>query len=67
MRVDGDNSYKRIDGTSLGGGTFWGLCNLITGIDNFDDMLALSLKGPPLSLANEWHANTAQETTPAST
>lgn len=45
VRVDGDNSFKRIDGTSLGGGTFWGLCNLITGVDNFDDMLTLSTKG----------------------
>lgn len=50
VRVDGDTEYKRIDGTSLGGGTFWGLCNMITGVDDFDEMLSLSLKGAHLLL-----------------
>lgn len=50
VRVDGDTDYKRIDGTSLGGGTFWGLCNMITGVDDFDEMLSLSLKGAHLLL-----------------
>jgi pantothenate kinase len=45
LKVDSAESYQRIDGTSLGGGTFWGLCNLLTGADNFDEMLELSAKG----------------------
>lgn len=32
-------------GTNIGGGTFWGLCKLLTGMDNFDDILSLSSKG----------------------
>lgn len=32
-------------GTNIGGGTFWGLCKLLTGMDNFDDILSLSSLG----------------------
>lgn len=32
-------------GTNIGGGTFWGLCKLLTGMDNFDDILSLSGEG----------------------
>jgi pantothenate kinase len=32
-------------GTNIGGGTFWGLCKLLTGMDNFDDILSLSSEG----------------------
>jgi pantothenate kinase len=32
-------------GTNIGGGTFWGLCKLLTGMDSFDDILALSSQG----------------------
>jgi len=32
-------------GTNIGGGTFWGLCKLLTGMDNFDDILSLSSQG----------------------
>ncbi len=55
IRVDGQTSYKRVDGTSLGGGTFWGLCNLITGVDAFEEMLKLSGQGPPLLLRAPAH------------
>ena len=29
-KVDGENKYERIGGTSTGGGTFWGLGSLLT-------------------------------------
>jgi pantothenate kinase len=45
IRVDSESSFERIGGTSLGGGTFWGLCNLLTGLMDFDEMLQLSEKG----------------------
>lgn len=36
IKVDGDGQYERISGTSLGGGTLWGLLSLLTGADTFD-------------------------------
>lgn len=45
VKVDGEGQYERVSGSSVGGGTFWGLCRLLTGLHNFDDMLALSAKG----------------------
>jgi type II pantothenate kinase len=45
IKVSGPQSYQRIGGTSLGGGTLWGLLSLITGARNFDDMLAMAEKG----------------------
>ena len=45
IKVSGPHDYQRIGGTSLGGGTLWGLLSLITGARSFDDMLALADKG----------------------
>ncbi|KAI7844383.1 hypothetical protein COHA_002181 [Chlorella ohadii] len=45
VRVDGENKFTRVSGTNIGGGTFWGLCKLLTGMDNFDDILSLSSLG----------------------
>ncbi|KAK7686668.1 hypothetical protein QCA50_010268 [Cerrena zonata] len=45
IRVDEDGSFERVSGTSLGGGTLWGLLSLLTPAQNFDEMLALSEKG----------------------
>jgi type II pantothenate kinase len=45
VKVDGEGQYERISGSSVGGGTFWGLSRLLTGLHNFDDMLAMSAKG----------------------
>src|SRR4051812_40302683 len=30
LRVDSYGQYERVSGTSVGGGTFWGLCRLLT-------------------------------------
>ena len=45
IKVDGDGRFERVSGSSLGGGTFWGLCRLLTGCKNFDEMLELSARG----------------------
>ncbi len=45
LQVSGENSYERVSGSSIGGGTFWGLCRLLTGRTNFDEMLELSMRG----------------------
>ena len=45
VKVSGPRQYQRIGGTSLGGGTLWGLLSLLTGARNFDDMLRLAEKG----------------------
>lgn len=45
IKVSGPSRYQRIGGTSLGGGTLWGLLSLLTGAQSFDDMLAMSERG----------------------
>eukprot|EP00216_Chloropicon_sp_CCMP2111_P003454 CAMPEP_0198238728 /NCGR_PEP_ID=MMETSP1446-20131203/4315_1 /TAXON_ID=1461542 ORGANISM="Unidentified sp, Strain CCMP2111" /NCGR_SAMPLE_ID=MMETSP1446 /ASSEMBLY_ACC=CAM_ASM_001112 /LENGTH=887 /DNA_ID=CAMNT_0043921195 /DNA_START=113 /DNA_END=2776 /DNA_ORIENTATION=+ len=45
LKVDGYNQCERVSGTSLGGGTFWGLGRLLTGCKTFDELLELSTKG----------------------
>jgi pantothenate kinase len=46
--------YSQVSGSSVGGGTFWGLCRclLLTGLRDFDEMLQLSMMNlpPPLHL-----------------
>ncbi|PVI06102.1 fumble-domain-containing protein [Periconia macrospinosa] len=45
IKVSGPRQYERIGGTSLGGGTLWGLLSLLTGARDFEDMLKLAEKG----------------------
>ncbi|GJE86235.1 fumble [Phanerochaete sordida] len=45
IKVDEDGSFERVSGTSLGGGTLWGLLSLLTPATTFDEMLSLSEKG----------------------
>ncbi|KAJ1933611.1 hypothetical protein FBU59_005971, partial [Linderina macrospora] len=45
LKVTGENEYERISGTSLGGGTLWGLLNLLTGVRSFDKMLEMTKTG----------------------
>ena len=45
IKVSGPRHYERIGGTSLGGGTLWGLLSLLTGSRTFDDMLTLADRG----------------------
>lgn len=39
LKVSGPRKYERVGGTSLGGGTLWGLLSLLTGARTFDEML----------------------------
>ena len=41
----GQSQFERVGGTSLGGGTLWGLLSLLTGARTFDDMLQLAERG----------------------
>ncbi|KAK4136996.1 fumble [Trichocladium antarcticum] len=45
LKVSGPREYQRVGGTSLGGGTFWGLLSLLTGARTFDEMLELASQG----------------------
>jgi len=45
LKVSGENQFERISGTSLGGGTLWGLLSLLTDCKDFDEMLKLSTTG----------------------
>ncbi|RUS27179.1 fumble-domain-containing protein, partial [Jimgerdemannia flammicorona] len=45
LKVTGPDQFERISGTSLGGGTLWGLLSLLTGAQTFDEMLDASQIG----------------------
>ncbi|KAL6245715.1 hypothetical protein RBB50_007714 [Rhinocladiella similis] len=45
VKVSGPGEFQRVGGTSLGGGTFWGILSLLTGARTFDEMLTLAEKG----------------------
>ncbi|CAO1630150.1 unnamed protein product [Sympodiomycopsis kandeliae] len=45
IKVDDYGKFERVSGTSLGGGTLWGLLSLLTDADSFDEMLELSERG----------------------
>ncbi|KAK9326383.1 type II pantothenate kinase [Lipomyces orientalis] len=45
IMVSGPRQFKRIGGSSLGGGTLWGLLSLLTGAKSFDEMLEMAANG----------------------
>jgi len=45
LKVENENSFERVSGSSLGGGTFWGLCKMLTDIKSFDEVKEMSKKG----------------------
>ncbi|KAJ7943650.1 Pantothenate kinase 2 [Quillaja saponaria] len=45
IKVEGDGKFQRVSGTSVGGGTFWGLGRLLTKCTSFDQLLELSHRG----------------------
>ena len=47
LQVTGQNKFQRISGTSVGGGTFWGLAKLLTDTRSWDDINALTLHDGP--------------------
>ena len=55
IRVDEDGSFERVSGTSLGGGTLWGLLSLLTPARTFDGkcLYLSSMSAPGLKLYTE--------------
>ncbi|XP_013414430.1 pantothenate kinase 3 [Lingula anatina] len=45
LAVSSPTEYRRVTGTSLGGGTFLGLCCLLTGCETFEDAIQLAAQG----------------------
>ncbi|XP_019487425.1 PREDICTED: pantothenate kinase 1 isoform X1 [Hipposideros armiger] len=45
LAVYSKDNYKRVTGTSIGGGTFLGLCCLLTGCETFEEALEMAAKG----------------------
>jgi len=45
LQVNGPSDFVRIGGTSLGGGTFLGLCRALTGCQTFTEALELAERG----------------------
>ena len=45
LSLRGPGQYQRVCGTSLGGGTFLGLCCLLTKCNTFEEALELAAKG----------------------
>ena len=45
IKVNSPTNFERVSGTSLGGGTLWGLLSLLTPASSFDEMLELADKG----------------------
>lgn len=45
IKVDGDGKFQRVSGTNVGGGTYWGLGQLLTKCKSFDELLELSQRG----------------------
>ncbi|WFC99710.1 pantothenate kinase [Malassezia yamatoensis] len=45
LKVDETGHFERVSGTSLGGGTLWGILGLLTDAQSFDEMLEMSVRG----------------------
>lgn len=45
IKVTGPQSFERIGGSSIGGGTLWGLLSLLTNARTYDDMLSMASNG----------------------
>ncbi|XDG07397.1 hypothetical protein ABKA04_007012 [Annulohypoxylon sp. FPYF3050] len=45
LKVSGPRTYERVGGTSLGGGTLWGILSLLTPAESFDEMLDMAAHG----------------------
>lgn len=43
LRVDGESQLTRVGGSSVGGGTFLGLCRLFTGAQSFEEAIRLAI------------------------
>ena len=51
VRVDGTDKFERVSGSALGGGTFWGLCNLLCpDCKDFSEASCMAVDGDSSSL-----------------
>ncbi|KAG4305020.1 hypothetical protein PORY_001695 [Pneumocystis oryctolagi] len=50
IKVSGPEQYERIGGSSLGGGTLWGLMSILTDAKTFDEMLEVSKTGDNMAV-----------------
>ena len=50
LRVDGPRKYERVSGSTIGGGTYWGLIRLLTDVEDFEDVLRLAARGDPTKI-----------------
>mmetsp|Transcript_48791 Transcript_48791/g.118065 ORF Transcript_48791/g.118065 Transcript_48791/m.118065 type:complete len:703 (+) Transcript_48791:811-2919(+) len=47
LRVDGPRTHERISGSTIGGGTYWGLMRLLTDVETFEDAMKRAEMGDP--------------------
>ena len=47
LRVDGPQQHERVSGSTIGGGTYWGLIRLLTDCEDFEDVMRLVERGDP--------------------
>jgi len=45
LKVTGIDTFQRVSGSSLGGGTFWGLCRMLTNVGSFEEVKELVSQG----------------------
>lgn len=45
LKVNGPGVFERVSGSSLGGGTYWGLCRLLTRCATFEEVLDIAENG----------------------
>ncbi|CAI5705781.1 unnamed protein product [Peronospora effusa] len=45
LKITGESQYERVSGTSLGGGTFLGLCRALSKLHTFDEAMDASVEG----------------------
>ncbi|OQS07065.1 pantothenate kinase [Thraustotheca clavata] len=45
LHVTGPNTYTRVSGSSIGGGTYWGLCRMLFECQTYDEALDLCVHG----------------------
>ncbi|XP_012696655.1 4'-phosphopantetheine phosphatase isoform X2 [Clupea harengus] len=45
VKVESEDKFERVGGSSIGGGTFWGLGALLTKTKRFDELLQLASRG----------------------
>ncbi|SPQ95542.1 Pantothenate kinase [Plasmodiophora brassicae] len=50
LKVDSNDSFQRVSGTMMGGGTFWGLCRLLTKCKTFEEAVELASSGDTTKL-----------------